>query len=93
MTDINELNKRRCEMALFVQTLGLQNTPTRYEDRLKSDAQYRLAQDAADRAEREYWDALAKLSTDDLMTVLRGQVTAQDSPTRSPLVTQNTSTE
>ena len=93
MEDINELNKRRCETALVVQALGLGNTPTKYEDRLKSDAQYRLAQDAADRAEREYRDALAKLSTDDLMTILRGQVTAQDSHTRSPLVTQNTPTE
>lgn len=66
---IQELNERRAAAAFRLQCLGMANTPTKTEDRLKSDAAYRLAEDAWHRAEVEYRTALATLSTDELMAL------------------------
>lgn len=71
MTDINELNSRRAKAALHVEILGYANQPSDLEDRLKADARYRLAEDAHQRAEREYQDAIARLSTDELIELTK----------------------
>jgi hypothetical protein len=66
---IQELNERRASASFRLQCLGMANTPTKIEDRLKADAAYRLAEDAWYRAEVEYRTALAAISTDDLMAL------------------------
>lgn len=50
----------------YARTLGVMNTPTDYKERIASDAQYRLAQDALAAAEKEYRDAMGHLSADEL---------------------------
>ena len=71
MADIHELNRKRAEAAEVVQALGYANQPVDLEDRLKADVRYRLAADAHHRAEGEYQDALAKLSTDELLAMAK----------------------
>jgi hypothetical protein len=69
---IQELNERRAAAAFRLQCIGTANMPTKIEDRLKGDAAYRLAQDASQRAEKEYADALNALSTDELVALANG---------------------
>ncbi len=71
MADIHELNRRRAETAEVVQALGYANQPVDLDDRLRADVRYRLATDAHRRAESEYQDALAKLSTDELLAMAK----------------------
>lgn len=74
---IQELNERRASAAFRLECMGRANTPTKTEDRLKSDAAYRLAQDASQRAEKEYADALSAMSTDELMSLASGRTAGE----------------
>jgi hypothetical protein len=69
---IQELNKRRCDLALSVEIMGMANRPTDYEKRLASDAAYHLAHDAWMRSEGEYQKALSALPTSDLVSLASG---------------------
>lgn len=50
----------------YVRALGMMNTPADYEKRIASDAQYRLAQDAAAAADKAYREAMDRLTPDQL---------------------------
>lgn len=69
MATIQELNEKRAATALVVQSLGMMNVSTDYAERLKQDARYRLARDANMLAERDYSDALAAMSSDELIAL------------------------
>ena len=83
---IYDLARRRTEAQMYVAALGVRNTPTNYEDRIKTDIQYRLAMDALNRAEADYAAALSGLTSAEL------QALAQAVPTNTPQ-TQPNSTE
>lgn len=63
---IRELAEKAESARAYVQALGQMNAPTGYEERIKSDAQYRLAKDAADAADRAYRDVMDRLTPDQL---------------------------
>lgn len=67
MTTIQELAERRAATAKHYQNLGMMNAYGRTpEEDLKADAAHRLAFDAMMRAEMDYREAVAKLSTEEL---------------------------
>lgn len=72
---IQELNERRAATATTLRYLGQANVPTDPTERLKQDANFRLACDANRRAEREYQAALASISTEELIALTGGNVT------------------
>lgn len=67
--DIRELNERRIAARNRVDALGIRNTPKDYDKRLATDAQYALSYDAWMAAERDYRNALAGMTTDELIAV------------------------
>ena len=67
--DIRELNKLRIAARSRVNALGMRNQPVDYDKRLAADAQYALSYDAWMKAERDYRDAMSRMTTDELMAV------------------------
>lgn len=61
---IDQLNERRALAEMRMKALGMQNLPTDAESQLKATAQYRLAYDAWFAAQKEYQDAMNRLSAD-----------------------------
>lgn len=70
---ILELARKQAECEQRIQHMGMMNTPTNYEDRVKSDALYQLAHDAAAVARRAYQDAIKGLTSDELSELARGE--------------------
>lgn len=66
MANIRELNRKRIELGERAKLMGAVNSPTDPDERLASDARYRLINDAWMKAEAEYQRAIASLSPDDL---------------------------
>lgn len=72
MTTLQELAERRAAAAAHYRNLGMMNAAGRTpEEQLAGDAAYRLAYDAMIRTETEYQDAVAKLSTEELVALSR----------------------
>lgn len=69
--DIHELNERRAQAAEVMRYLGLQSWNPDPEARIKADAHYRLMHDNWMRAEKDYADALAKLSSEELSALAK----------------------
>lgn len=66
MTDIRELANRRAATAQAVMGLGMMNRPVGLAEAIAVSAQFRLLQDAAYKADREYQEAIKTLSVEEL---------------------------
>ena len=73
MADIKQLAARRAETGLWLQSLGIANTPDKIEDQIKSAAQYALAQAAYTSACRDFDSAIHNLTTDELIALTRDE--------------------
>jgi hypothetical protein len=63
---ILELAQAKAQAENFVNMLGMVNTPTDLNERIASDARYRLAVDAAMKADAEYREAISNLTPGEL---------------------------
>jgi len=64
---IKRLAEQRAKAAHLVSCLMLLNTPTGYEERVAADARFKLAEDALDKADAKYREALSNVSASDLL--------------------------
>ena len=64
---IQELAAQLAEAEFRVRMLGEMCQPTKYEDRLKADARFRLANDALDKARHEYGHVMSKMTASQLL--------------------------
>ena len=71
MADIYELNRKRCHAEAYMKALGMLNTPVDAEEQPKAQARYRLAYDAWWQAQKEYQDAIAGMSADQLIALAK----------------------
>ena len=66
MSDLLELAERLEYARNILDAMRMQNAPTNAKDRLKADARHRIAHDQFLTRQREYQDALAAASEDEL---------------------------
>ena len=64
---IDELAIQLVEAEAVVAALGAMQAPLNYKERMKADARFRLATDAARIARQEYGDAICKMTAAELM--------------------------
>lgn len=63
---MKELVERRQRLGQRMRALGMMNTPTDAEDQFRAIAQYRFACDAWEAVEKEYREAISRLSVPEL---------------------------
>ena len=70
---IHELNEQRAQLSLAVTALRMMNAcGLSSEERLKADAQYRLAHDAWMKAEADYRHAINAMNAREIAALSRG---------------------
>lgn len=79
---IHAANERRARLSLRLRELGAMNTPTKWEDRVAADAQYRLVHDAYTKAAAEYDAEIRNLPPSMLEELALAPRKADDPPPR-----------